>query len=698
MRNGKFVIKRGRGGKTHFVLLASNGRVVATSETYESKESCLKGIAAVKPRSSPTNATRPLRHRRARHGGGRVIGAGLAAAPSMGAAAVDLARSLKDDRLLAEVLVTPAMPMSRHVDTAASAIAADEARLLHAQASRWDAAAADTVEDGAPGALTVDGLAGAVSLLDRRGVATWRSSMSAPPRSACGTSATRTRDRGANGREVEVLRPFVGDEWALEAAGVVLTTTAWSARPNATATQLVPHARRSGRPRAELAMMKADHVAILSRHVVVERRRPERHESPRSALRRFCTTTDYREFADPLRVRCWRDHVDDADLATTLHEAAGHAVAMRDAVAGGDGRVHPGDQALILVDVLNRTGTHGSRRLRPGPAALRAATVQRHRCSPRHRPGDRCSRRGGSHCSVTTGRWPVSPCPPTPDPSPARPDDTDQRSDSVRRSPESSVTRCDDCGTRCQLDVRRVTCTGRVVARRSRRASVRQPARRRVGRMSSRWAPSRWEVVVSDESPGSVREVKGRRVVGFDTGCRCGSVHRRAGTARSGTSGRSASSSCSTTSSTSCSSVATTHHLAVHVDGASVAEFAVVFGLIWLAWFNGTFWHELHGREDGRSRNYIFLQMGLLALLAVFAGEATSGDGQAFAITYAVLFALLTWQWYQVQRIDDRRPLPADDHPLHRRDGRQHGRDAGQRLRRRHAAGRAVGAWSSSAG
>jgi uncharacterized protein YegP (UPF0339 family) len=47
-RNGKFVIKRGRGGKAHFVLLASNGRVVATSETYESKESCLKGIDAVK--------------------------------------------------------------------------------------------------------------------------------------------------------------------------------------------------------------------------------------------------------------------------------------------------------------------------------------------------------------------------------------------------------------------------------------------------------------------------------------------------------------------------------------------------------------------------------------------------------------------------------------------------------------------------
>ncbi len=96
----------------------------------------------------------------------------------------------------------------------------------------------------------------------------------------------------------------------------------------------------------------------------------------------------------------------------------------------------------------------------------------------------------------------------------------------------------------------------------------------------------------------------------------------------------------------------TTHHLAVHVDGRSVAEFAVVFGLIWLAWLNGTLWHELHGREDGRSRNYIFLQMGLLALLAVFAGEATGGDGQEFAITYTALFALLTWQWYRVRRVD----------------------------------------------
>ena len=103
----------------------------------------------------------------------------------------------------------------------------------------------------------------------------------------------------------------------------------------------------------------------------------------------------------------------------------------------------------------------------------------------------------------------------------------------------------------------------------------------------------------------------------------------------------------------------TTHHLAADITGRTVFEFAVVFGLIWLAWFNGTLWHELHGREDGRSRNYIFMQMGLLALLAVFAGGAAGDDGQAFAIVYSILFALLTWQWWQVHRVDtDRRYRP----------------------------------------
>ena len=65
------------------------------------------------------------------------------------------------------------------------------------------------------------------------------------------------------------------------------------------------------------------------------------------------------------------------------------------------------------------------------------------------------------------------------------------------------------------------------------------------------------------------------------------------------------------------------HHLAGHVSWRGAAEFAVVFSLIWIAWLNGTLYYELHGREDGRTRMFVFLQMLILSLMAVFAGEAT---------------------------------------------------------------------------
>lgn len=45
---GKFVIKRGSSGQYHFNLVSANGQVVATSETYVSKESCKEGIEAVR--------------------------------------------------------------------------------------------------------------------------------------------------------------------------------------------------------------------------------------------------------------------------------------------------------------------------------------------------------------------------------------------------------------------------------------------------------------------------------------------------------------------------------------------------------------------------------------------------------------------------------------------------------------------------
>lgn len=101
------------------------------------------------------------------------------------------------------------------------------------------------------------------------------------------------------------------------------------------------------------------------------------------------------------------------------------------------------------------------------------------------------------------------------------------------------------------------------------------------------------------------------------------------------------------------------HTLADHVTWAGVRYFVVVFCLIWIAWFNGSLYHDLHSGEDGRSRTYIFLQMSLLVLLAVFAGQAADdpSDGRSFAIVYSVLLLLISWQWYDVRRFDTPEPM-----------------------------------------
>jgi len=99
------------------------------------------------------------------------------------------------------------------------------------------------------------------------------------------------------------------------------------------------------------------------------------------------------------------------------------------------------------------------------------------------------------------------------------------------------------------------------------------------------------------------------------------------------------------------------HHLAENVSVRGTAEFGVVFALIWIAWVNGSLYLELHGREDGRTRNVVFVQMGLLVLLAVYTADAADGGGRPFALVYATFLAVLTWLWYSVRRQDHR------DHP-----------------------------------
>ena len=94
------------------------------------------------------------------------------------------------------------------------------------------------------------------------------------------------------------------------------------------------------------------------------------------------------------------------------------------------------------------------------------------------------------------------------------------------------------------------------------------------------------------------------------------------------------------------------HRLAGHVSLQGFAEFAVIFGMLWFAWFNGSLYVELHGREDGRTRLLVFLQMGILALIAVFTGGAAAETGQPFAIAYSLFLAVMGWAWYSIRELD----------------------------------------------
>ena len=96
------------------------------------------------------------------------------------------------------------------------------------------------------------------------------------------------------------------------------------------------------------------------------------------------------------------------------------------------------------------------------------------------------------------------------------------------------------------------------------------------------------------------------------------------------------------------------HTLAGNVTWVGFRDFAIVFALVWIAWLNGSLYHELHGREDGRNRTSIFIQMGLLVLLAVYAAHAADRpeDGRAFAIVYAILLTFIALQWFRLRKYD----------------------------------------------
>lgn len=92
--------------------------------------------------------------------------------------------------------------------------------------------------------------------------------------------------------------------------------------------------------------------------------------------------------------------------------------------------------------------------------------------------------------------------------------------------------------------------------------------------------------------------------------------------------------------------------LAEEISVVGVAEFVIVFTLVWIAWVNGSLYLELHGRDDGRTRSFVFIQMAILAFIAVFAGTAADSGGAPFAITYTTFLGVLALMWNSVRGQD----------------------------------------------
>jgi low temperature requirement protein LtrA len=105
------------------------------------------------------------------------------------------------------------------------------------------------------------------------------------------------------------------------------------------------------------------------------------------------------------------------------------------------------------------------------------------------------------------------------------------------------------------------------------------------------------------------------------------------------------------------------HRLAHEFTVEGLAQFTVVFALVFIAWVNGSLYLELHGGDDGRTRSIVFVQIGLLALLAVYIGDARGNTGQEFALAYGAFVALSAWLWHDA-RGEDRTGHPESVRPL----------------------------------
>jgi len=100
------------------------------------------------------------------------------------------------------------------------------------------------------------------------------------------------------------------------------------------------------------------------------------------------------------------------------------------------------------------------------------------------------------------------------------------------------------------------------------------------------------------------------------------------------------------------------HALAKDVTLSGIAGFFFLFAITWWAWVNGSFYHEMHGNNDIRTRVFTFAQMFALAGMAVFIPTALTDGHTGFALSYALFSGIMTYLWWRTGYHDhNHRPM-----------------------------------------
>ncbi|MCI4669466.1 MAG: low temperature requirement protein A [Bacteroidia bacterium] len=86
--------------------------------------------------------------------------------------------------------------------------------------------------------------------------------------------------------------------------------------------------------------------------------------------------------------------------------------------------------------------------------------------------------------------------------------------------------------------------------------------------------------------------------------------------------------------------------------------FIGLYLLVWWAWVNGTFYHDLHGNNDIKTRVLTFVQMVALIVMAIFSHDVFGENFGGFSITYGFFLLILSFLWWRTGVHDpDHRPL-----------------------------------------